>query len=284
MEILVLPAAAHVIEPNRVPMDYDENAELKLDVVRIWRLRRDGAVVHVASRQQRLITALAIRGPCLRSYLIGLLWPECPESKALESLRVSIHVASRQVPGLIVNDGRLLSISTRVEIDLHRVQAAIRALHDDQQDANASVYLRELRDAELLPGWYEDWVVSAQVRLTQDRLSAFLLFAERSLERGNPLLAEAAAAMAVEIEPLHENAVRLLLTAQMQQGNPAAALRAYERYRKQLESDFGIGPAASIKGLITDSLTGHGLRRTEHLPSNGAPWRQGSPTSPVTPA
>lgn len=65
----MLSAAVHVIEPNRVPMDYDGYAELKVDLVGIRRLCRDGTAIHVASRQQRLIAALAVRGPYLRNCL-----------------------------------------------------------------------------------------------------------------------------------------------------------------------------------------------------------------------
>jgi hypothetical protein len=35
----------------------------RLSLLQSWQLRRDTDVVHVATRQQRLITALAINGP-----------------------------------------------------------------------------------------------------------------------------------------------------------------------------------------------------------------------------
>ncbi len=146
-------------------MDDDGYGELKLDLLGSWRLRRDGVVVHVATRQQRLIAALAIKGPRLRSYLVGLLWPEYPDSKALESLRVSVHLTSRQVPGLIVNEGRLLSLSDQVEVDLDRVREHARVLGQAGIEAGTASLLDELRDAQLLPGWYEDWVVFEQSRL-----------------------------------------------------------------------------------------------------------------------
>ncbi|MEC5182457.1 DNA-binding SARP family transcriptional activator, partial [Arthrobacter sp. CG_A4] len=89
-------------------MGNDGYGDLQVDLLGSWQLRRDTGLVHVAARQQRLIAALAIRGPSLRSYLVGLLWPEYPETRALESLRVSVHLISRQLPGLVVNDGTVL--------------------------------------------------------------------------------------------------------------------------------------------------------------------------------
>jgi DNA-binding SARP family transcriptional activator len=94
--------------------------------MRSWQLRRDGAVVHVAVRQQRLIAALAVRGPSLRNYLAGMLWPEYPDAKALESLRVAVHLMTRQVPGLLVKDGALLTLDKRVAVDLYRVRALLK--------------------------------------------------------------------------------------------------------------------------------------------------------------
>ncbi|SEQ79169.1 bacterial transcriptional activator domain-containing protein [Arthrobacter sp. OV608] len=235
-------------------MGNDGCGELQLELLRCWRLRQDEVVVHVATRQQRLIAALAIKGPSLRSYLVGLLWPEYPNARALESLRVSMHLVSRQIPRLIVNDGAMLSLDNRVEVDLERVRAQTLALSQGGLESDASSTLRTLQNAELLPGWYEDWVVFEQSRLQQDRLRAFTIFAGDSLAHGHPEIAGAAAEAALEIEPLYENAVRLLISAEIQHYNPAGALRAYERYRQKLEQDMGLRPSASVRGLVADVL------------------------------
>jgi SARP family transcriptional regulator, regulator of embCAB operon len=258
-------------------MGDDGYGELKLDLLRSWRLRLDGAVVHVATRQQRLIAALAIKGPSRRSYVVGLLWPEYPDSKALESLRVSVHLISRQVPGLIVNDGPMLSVNEQVEVDLNRVRGVIRALNQEGFDAGAAPVVDELRDAELLPGWYEDWVMFEQGRLQQDRLRALTLIAGRSLALGDSGTAGAAAQAATAIEPLYENAVKLLIAAEMQHGNPAAALRAYERYREQLEEDMGLLPSESVRGLVAGVLERRARTRDERLIPASDSWLSGQP-------
>ncbi|TLM73470.1 BTAD domain-containing putative transcriptional regulator [Pseudarthrobacter sp. NamB4] len=235
-------------------MDDGGYGELKLDLLGSWRLRRDSVVVHVAARQQRLIAALALKGPSLRSYLVGLLWPEYPEPRALESLRVSVHLVSRQAPGLILNAGSVLSLSEQVDIDLNRVRALIRAMGQPSPDHDEASGLDGLRGGELLPGWYDDWVIFEHARLQHDRLRAFMGIAARSLGRGDFGTAAAAANAAVEVEPLYENAVRLLVTAEMQAGNPAAALRAYERYRVQLEAELGLTPSESVRRPVVEVL------------------------------
>ena len=224
----------------------------QLSLLQSWQLRRGTDVVHLAARQQRLITALAINGPRLRGFLVGLLWPECRESRALESLRVSMHLISRQVPGLLVNGGAVLSLSDVVDVDLHRVRAQIRELSRVGLNGNVASCLHELRDAELLPGWYDDWVLFEQSRLRQDRLHAFHIIARESLARRDYEAALEAAEAALELEPLYESAVALLIQAERQRGNKAAVLRAFEKYQLNLKEDMGLLPSEAIRRLIAD--------------------------------
>lgn len=232
-----------------VPMGNDGYG-FQLSLLQSWQLRRDTDVVRVAARQQRLITALAINGPRPRGYLVGLLWPECRESRALESLRVSMHLVSRQVPGLLINGGTVLSLSELVDVDLHRVRAQIRELSRVGLNGNVASCLHQLRDAELLPGWYEDWVLFEQSRLRQDRLHAYHLIARESLARCDYESALEASEAALELEPLYESAVGLLIQAEQKQGNNAAALRAFEKYQAKLKDDMGLEPSEAIQRLV----------------------------------
>lgn len=221
---------------------------VELDLLRCWQLRRDGEIVHVAVRQQRLIAALAIRGPRVRNYVAGLLWPDCPEPRALESLRVSVHLATRQIPGILVKDGPVLALDPSVQVDLYRVRAL---LQDSPAGSGAATRaLLDLRDAELLPGWYEDWVLFEQSRLHQDRLRALTLLARSLLQAGDCGGAAEAAGAALEIEPLYESAVRALVTAELEMGNPVSALHAYGNYTTALRRDLGVLPSEALTKLI----------------------------------
>lgn len=233
-------------------MGDDSYGHFQLRLLQSWQLSRGADVVHVAARQQRLITALAITGPRPRSYLVGLLWPDKAEARALESLRVSVHLVSRQLPGLLVNDGAVLSLNSQVDVDLHRVRAGIRALGQAGLNGNAAACLTLLRDAVLLPGWYEDWVLFEQSRLSQERLHAFNVIARDSLAHEDYETALEASEAALEVEPLYESAVGLLIQAESRQGNAAAALRAFERYRTKLKDEMGLTPSDAIFRLVSE--------------------------------
>ncbi len=224
----------------------------QLRLLQSWQLRRDTDVVHVAVRQQRLITALAVNGPRPRSYLVGLLWPDTPEPNGLESLRVAVHLISRQIPGLLINGGTMLSLSEIVDVDLHRLRAQIQELGRAGVNGNVAMCLQQLRDSDLLPGWYDDWVLFEQSRLQQDRLHAYHIIARESLARGDFESALEAAEAALDLEPLYESAVGLLIEAERRRGNNALALRAFGRYESKLKEDMGLVPSEGIRRLIAD--------------------------------
>lgn len=241
---------------------------LELDLLRCWQLRRDAAVVRVAARQQRLIAALAVRGPCLRHYLAGLLWPEFPDAKALESVRVTVHLISRQIPGLLVKSGSLLALDPRVDVDLHRVRILLME-SAAAVNGKAGAVLRNLRDAELLPGWYEDWVLSEQGRLRHDLLRAFTAFARELASQGDCEGAADAALAALDIEPLYESAVRALVHAEFKLGNTAAAMAAYEKYKTKLLDDIGVLPSEDLRNLINGVQEPGGAEAAAVLSSPG---------------
>ncbi|WP_423184506.1 AfsR/SARP family transcriptional regulator [Arthrobacter sp. NyZ413] len=222
----------------------------QLTLLQTWQLRRDSVVVHLAARQQRLITALAIYGARRRSYLAGLLWPEHSEPNALESLRVSVHLVSKQAPGLLAVDGPVLALSESVEVDLHGVRNRIRQLREVGPDGNVASCLHLLRHADLLPDWYDDWVVYEQGRLHQDRLHAFHTIAKALMARRAYEDAVEALEAALDLEPLYESAVGMLIQTQIQQGNTAAAFHAFEKYRLKLKAEMDLDPSDAVRSLL----------------------------------
>lgn len=221
-----------------------------------WQLRLDLDAIHIAARQQRLIAALALYGPSLRSYLAGVLWPEVPEAKALESLRVTIHLINRQAPNLLCRDGAMISLSKETAVDLYRVRALLQEANHGKSSA-AEQLLKDRRHLQLLNGWYEDWVLFEQGRLRHELLRVFVTTAQESLDDKHYGCATEAARAALDIEPLYEGAVRFLIIAEVKQGNSVPALLAAERFREQLKADMGITPSASFERLVENVLVAH---------------------------
>jgi DNA-binding SARP family transcriptional activator len=232
-------------------MSVNRNWEVRL--LGGWHLFQGRHPVKVTFRQQRLIAVLALYGSQPRSFLAGTLWPNSSEKQATGSLRESIWMVSHQLPGLLVEGRDPLGLSASVVVDAQMVRRRAGELDHspgNRVDHRSVEMLDALRNAELLPGWYEDWVTVEQERWNQLRLTALERLATRFLEHGETGQAVDAAACAIAIEPLRESAQRLLLEAHLAEGNYAQALRNYDAFSSRLWDEFGVEPSAKISELI----------------------------------
>lgn len=230
-------------------MAQDKVGEFKLNLFQRWQLWRDETEIHLAWRQQRLIAALAIHGARPRRYYSGLLWPDRPDARAMESLRTSVYLVSSQVPGLLINDGQILSLSDRVTVDLHELVKRAKETGERGAELSDEACLEWLNCGDLLPGWYDDWVLLEQQRLRNVRRRAFLSLARRWLDEGEAHRAVEAAESALELEPLYESAVALLISAELKAGNRARAWRTFESFRTNLAVELGIEPSEKLSRL-----------------------------------
>ncbi|WP_190988790.1 AfsR/SARP family transcriptional regulator [Pseudarthrobacter sulfonivorans] len=116
------------------------------------------------------------------------------------------------------------------------------------------VPLEELRTGELLPGWYEDWVIDEQERFRQLRVIALDRAAERALAAGDAEIAETAAMAAINLEPLRESSMILLVRAELAAGNINGAQRSYRRFRSLWQDTFDQEPSFQLGQLMRSEL------------------------------
>lgn len=128
----------------------------------------------------------------------------------------AVWAISRQLPGLLVNGGGRLELADTVRTDLAEVRGTARTAAGMPERNRMELLAR----GELLPGWYEDWVLDEQEHFRLWRLRALQAMAEDRLERGDASGALEAVRAALLIDPLHGNARRLLLRAHLGGGNP----------------------------------------------------------------
>jgi len=215
-----------------------------------WELRRGAEFFDVGARQQRLLAVLALFGPRPRAYLANLLWPDSSEAHAAGSLRTCVFEVSHRLPGVIVNNAGPVALDEAVDVDVAHLRRLISEIHAHEAPAESVDPIDVLFDADLLPGWYEDWIVYAQEGLAQDRLFALETLAQRHLDDGEADLAIRAAAAAIAIEPLRESAYLLLVRGHLLAGNYASAIRAHDRIRDLLEQELGVAAAPMFDELL----------------------------------
>jgi DNA-binding SARP family transcriptional activator len=201
---------------------------------------------------QRLVAFLAFQErPVLRTYVAGSLWLEKSEDRANANLRAALW-RLRQ-PGLQLVDaaGNHLALSRGVAVDVR--DAFLRArqlLAGTRVDLDAAALDALLLSGEILPDWYEDWVVIERERLRQLRLHALEALCARLVEQGDLAQAIDVGLAAVAAEPLRESVHRVLIRAHLAEGNKAEALRQYDAYAALLWDELGVRPSYQLLDLI----------------------------------
>jgi DNA-binding SARP family transcriptional activator len=227
--------------------------EWHLSLLGAWRLRHRGTPVTVATREQRLIACLGLLGCRHRSFLAGLLWPRSSEAQAAGNLRTSVWCISHTFPRLLRTGPDTLELEDSVRVDVKALQRQVAAIQTEPAESRIpDSYLESLGRADLLPGWYDDWVVFEQERVRQVRLGALEFLARQHLAAGEPGRAVIAALSAASIEPLRESAHLLLVQAHLAAGNRAAAVRAYSIFSGRLFNELGVPPSDQLSGLVSE--------------------------------
>jgi DNA-binding SARP family transcriptional activator len=226
---------------------------LELRLFGCWHLSAPTGVVELGGREQRLVALLALRGQKPRSQIAGTLWPDTTDERALTSLRSAVLRVRRSASGLLELSHSTLALAPDVRID---VQEVVRwaAETAGQPTGHDRWWVNVLRGADLLPGWYEDWVVFERERLQLLRLAALESVALHALEGGDHDTALTAALEAVAIEPLRESAHSLVIRAHLVAGNHSDAVLAYRVYCRQLRQGLSLAPSREIEGLLRPLL------------------------------
>ena len=233
-----------------------EASKWELELFDSWRLRRGRTTVHLHHREQRLVALLALQGDRPRGYLAGVLWPESSEQRATGNLRSAVWQTDREAPGLLAHDRSHLRFRAPLRLDIatftdgvHRVFGWRQGLEPVDRAACLRT-LPVLMRGDLLPGWYDDWVIYERARLAQLRLQALHLLADLLIDLGEVTEARMAASTAVSIEPLHEPAIRALIRAEIEDGDYRGALRDYDTYRRRVRAELGVRPSSRLDDLV----------------------------------
>lgn len=131
-----------------------------------FRLSRDGDPVVLPRGVQRPVAFVALVGERDRAYVAGQLWPECSDAHALSRLRSALWRLNATCPGLILTDGGRLTRGSGLAVDMDELTECVAALIGGRE-VSLSVAHDLLDGPEVLPGWYDDWVVLVQERIRQ---------------------------------------------------------------------------------------------------------------------
>ena len=232
-------------------------AALSLCLLNGFELRLDGRPQAVPLSGQRVVAFLGLNpGPLARIFVAGHLWTDASDERAAAALRTALWRLGRCGGRLVRCRGQSLSLDPAVEIDVAGTAQTARDLLDaDATDGLSAGAIARLRDAgEVLPDWYEDWVLIERERHRQLRLHAIERLCVLLSAEGRHAAATEAGLAAVASEPLRESAHRVLIAAHLAEGNPGEALRQYAICCRLLRRDLNVGPSPALQDLMAPLL------------------------------
>ena len=198
---------------------------------------------------RRVLAYLAVKGPCVsRMLTCSDLWPKLGEDRARANLRRALW---QLPPGWVVSHGPDLILDAEIDLrDACRI--ASNALASQLLDADDI----EMLTRDLLPGWYEEWVLSEQDQHHLRRIQA-LEQASRTAARVQRFwLATTAGLAAVCAEPLRESAVSVLVEAHLLEGNRFEAARRYQAYEELLRRELNVEPGTELRHRLASTAIG----------------------------
>jgi DNA-binding SARP family transcriptional activator len=219
-----------------------------------FQLQVDGQRVRLALHMQRLLAFLALQGrPLHRAYVAGRLWLQGSQEHAHGCLRTTVwRLSQLPYPVLDVTTTHV-ALGPRVAVDVRELEACIEGvLYKGGAAASETVEWLGQVD-ELLPDWYDDWVLQERERLRQRRLAALEVASHELIDVERYSEAAMAAHAVVASDPLRESACRLLIRSQLGEGNVAEAYRQFDRFRVQLRRELDLEPSPEMQELLREA-------------------------------
>lgn len=219
------------------------------------------------SRLQALLAYLVLHGhaPQSRRRLAFLLWPNSVEGQAHTNLRTLFHRLRRALP---TPDHFLHAEAQTLQ---WRVDSSftldVADFVNGVSSAKSSTHLRQalaFYTGDLLPDFYDDWVIPERERLRQifgEALEQLILMLEREHDY---LTAVHYARRLLQHDALHEAAYRYLMQLHALSGDRAEALRVYQICEAVLKRELNVEPSPATRQLYA-RLQNEGQRNGEIL-------------------
>lgn len=211
-----------------------------------------GRRIAVPEGSKKLLVFVALHnGRVDRRYAAGTLWPYVSDERASGNLRSALWRLRGAGIDVLEADKVFVALRGETVIDVYSLRDwAGRVISGTAQLSDLALPTWNLEALDILPGWYEDWVIFERERLRQrllhglEALCCQLIRLERYAE------AIEVAMEAVEIDPLRESAQRALVQAHLAEGNVVEARRSYRAYLCLLGRELGVLPGAGIRHLV----------------------------------
>ena len=207
--------------------------------------------VDVPPGSRRLLAYLALHpGGVDRRQAAGVLWPTVGDPRAAGNLRSALWRLQQVGCPVVRAEHARLGLQDGVTVDVGELECwAARVLAGGATATDLAVSPSPVIEQELLPGWYDDWVLAVRDRLRLRVLHALEELGTLLRDAGRPREAVEAVQAAVIAEPLRESGQRALIEAHQAAGDWVAARRQFDAFRILLRQEIGVEPSPELAAM-----------------------------------
>jgi TolB-like protein/DNA-binding SARP family transcriptional activator/Flp pilus assembly protein TadD len=222
----------------------------------------------------------ARESPVSRDKVATLFWPELDQQRARQSLRQSLHVIRGELGDDVITGVGAELVALNAELigsDVAEFSEAIKAA-DDARALEA--YRGHLLDGFFVSDSpdFENWVSQARGDLRSKAVGAAKRLVSAAVAGGDSDAAIRRLTQQLAIGDLDEPPLRQLMTLLRKQGNPAAAVSAFDAYAERMHRELEVEPseetaklAAEIRAEIAASGPPPGRAPSSYTPGLSLP-------------
>ncbi len=200
-------------------------------------------------RVAALLCYLILKGSTPRAKLAALLWPDSDDRTARNNLVQTLKRLKKTTGEDFVVGNDSLKLSDSLESDIVKINILF-----------FQGYYQELLSfsGDLLPYDYDDipefsdWLFLERDKLANLRREALLKVIEKLEQDGDYSTALSYATNLLHLDPMSEEAYRLLMRLYYLLGNRTEALRTFERCKTVLQIELGVKPLLETQQLAAD--------------------------------
>jgi DNA-binding SARP family transcriptional activator/predicted ATPase len=234
---------------------------LEIRLLGQFEIRRDGEPIRIGARKAQSLLALLLlkRGRRhRREQLAGLLWPEMEEAKARDRLRYALWQLREKIGNAYISADRI-SLGFDDNSDYWLDVAALEQGNPAGNSLEELAHSASAYQGELLPGFYEDWVILERERLRalfERQMDALL---QQLVAAGDWGRVAASAERWISLGQIPEPAYRALMIACAKMGDTFRAVSAYERCATALQDGLAVAPSQETREIYERILAGDEL-------------------------
>jgi len=239
---------------------------LEVRLLGTFEVKHNRKLLNISSRPAQSLFAyliLSVGRSHRREKLAGLLWPDSLEETARDNLRHALWRLRKSLE--IAGSARFLHAEditiTFKESSHYWLDAAVLAKLDEHATADELISVLSDYHGELLPGFYDEWVVLEREHLFTifEHHMARLMSLLQNDKRWLDILDWAERWIKLGQKP--ELAYRALMSAHAAKGDMSKVAATYERCVKSLR-EFGIEPSEQTKELYENLKSGKDTPKT----------------------